>query len=180
VAEAYLDLIDDLDEEIDELEDHVDEWPDTVIRARISTLRHDLLHIRQTLTPTRDAVHRVFDGRVEIEGEELFPRDVEVSFADAYDKLLRAVEGLELARDLVAGVRDYHQAKIANDQNEVMKRLTAIASILLLPTFIVGLYGQNFRDIPELHWRLGYAWSWGLIAVTTALQLWYFRRKRWL
>jgi magnesium transporter len=83
-------------------------------------------------------------------------------------------------RDLVAGVRDYHQGKIANDQNEVMKRLTAIASILLLPTFIVGLYGQNFHDIPELHWGFGSGYSWAVIAVTTLLQLWYFRRKRWI
>jgi magnesium transporter len=77
-------------------------------------------------------------------------------------------------------VRDYHQSKIANDQNEVTKRLTAIASILLLPTFIVGVYGQNFRRIPELHWGFGYAWSWGLIIVTTIAQVVYFRRKRWL
>ena len=82
-------------------------------------------------------------------------------------------------RDLLASVRDYAQAKVANDQNEVMKRLTVIASLLLLPTFIVGLYGQNFADIPELRWRLGYAFSWGVIVVTTLLQLWWFRRKRW-
>jgi magnesium transporter len=180
VAEAFLDLVDALDDEIDDLEDHVEDWPDTVVRARISALRHDLLHIRQTLAPTRDAVHKVLDGRVDLDGEELFPRDVELNFADAYEKLLRAFEGLELARDLVAGVRDYHQAKVANDQNEVMKRLTAIASILLLPTFVVGLYGQNFRDMPELRWGFGYAWSWGIILVTTVLQVWYFRRKRWL
>jgi magnesium transporter len=60
-----------------------------------------------------------------------------------------------------------------------MKRLTVIASLLLLPTFIVGLYGQNFVDIPELRWHAGYAYVWGLIVVTTALQLWWFRRKRW-
>ena len=76
-------------------------------------------------------------------------------------------------------MRDYLQAKIANDQNEVMKWLTAIASLLLLPTFIVGLYGQNFREIPELHWGFGYAWSWGLIVVTTIGQLWFYRRKGW-
>ena len=77
-------------------------------------------------------------------------------------------------------MRDYFQAKIANDQNEVMKRLTVIASLLLVPTFIVGLYGQNFRNIPELHWGFGYAWSWGLIVVTTIVQLVFFRRKRWI
>jgi magnesium transporter len=61
-----------------------------------------------------------------------------------------------------------------------MKRLTVVASVLLLPTFIVGLYGMNLRGIPELRWQLGYAWVWGLIVVTTVLQLWYFRRKKWI
>jgi magnesium transporter len=180
VAERYLDLVDAFSDEIDELEDNVDDWPPTRVRSRLSMLRHDLLHVRQTLSPTRDGVRRVIDDRVELDNAELFPRDVELYFADAYDKLLRATESLDLARDLVAGVRDYAQAKVANDQNEVMKRLTAIASILLVPTLIVGIYGQNFRNIPELHWGFGYAWSWGLIVVTTVLQVVYFRRKRWL
>jgi magnesium transporter len=108
------------------------------------------------LGPTRDAVRRVLDNRVELRGREFFTRDVELSFADAYDKLLRASDGLELSRDLVAGVRDYLQTRIANDQNDVMKRLTVIASLVLVPTFIVGVYGQNFRVIPELHWGFGY------------------------
>jgi magnesium transporter len=180
VAERYLDLVDELNDEIDELEDAVETWPATKIRDRISMLRHDLLHIRRTLAPTRDAAREVQDDRVALDHVDVFPREVDLHFADAYDKLLRASDGLEISRDLVAGVRDYLQAKIANDQNEVMKALTAIASILLVPTFIVGLYGQNFRRIPELHWGFGYAWSWGLIIVSTVAQVWYFRRKRWL
>jgi magnesium transporter len=129
----------------------------------------------------RDAVRRVIDNTIDVAGgKEVFRHDVEVAFNAAYDKFLRASDGLDLARDLLAGVRDYSQAKIANDQNEVMKRLTVIASLLLLPTFIVGLYGQNFRVIPELHWGFGYAFSWGLIIGTTILQLWFFRRKRWI
>jgi magnesium transporter len=180
IAERYLTLVDDLDEEIDELEDLVESQPADKTRARIGSIRHDLLHIRRTLTPMRDAVRRVIDNTVEVEhGAEVFPHDVEIAFNAAYDKFLRASDGLDLARDLLAGVRDYSQAKIANDQNEVMKRLTVVASLLLLPTFIVGLYGQNFVDIPELRWHLGYAYVWGLIVVTTALQLWWFRRKRW-
>ncbi len=180
IAERYLDLIDDVNDEIDELEDHVGEWAGAQIRDRISSLRHDVLAIRRTLTPTRDAVHKIVDDRVELVDVELFPREVELHFADAYDKLLRATEGLETSRDLIAGVRDYVQAKIANDQNDVVKRLTVIASCLLLPTFIVGLYGQNFRVIPELHWGFGYAWSWGLIIATTIIQLAYYRWKKWI
>ena len=121
------------------------------------------------------------DQRVDVEGTELLPHEVEIAFGDAFDKLLRAVDGLDLARDLLAGSRDYLQAKISNDQNEVMKTLTVIASLLLLPTFIVGLYGQNFiHHFPELHWQYGYLWSWALIIGTTFLQLWFFRRKKWI
>ncbi|HZC29557.1 MAG TPA: magnesium transporter CorA family protein [Gaiellaceae bacterium] len=182
VAERYLDLVDTLDEEIDQLEDAVETNDPEVTRNRISELRHDLLHIRRTLAPTRDAVRRVVDNVIEVEqGAEVFPHDVEVAFNAAYDKFLRATDGLDLSRDLLAGVRDYLQAKVSNDQNEVMKTLTVIASLLLLPTFIVGLYGQNFQHhFPEIHWRLGYPFSWILIIVTTALQLWFFRRKKWI
>ena len=158
MAERWLDLIDDLNDEIDELEENVEIWPGSRIRERVSALRHDLLHIRKFLSPLRDAVHKIVDGRLELADAELFPREIELHFADAYDKLLRATEGLETSRELLGGVRDYFQSKIANDQNEVTKRLTAVASILLVPTFIVGLYGQNFRNIPELHWGFGYAW----------------------
>jgi magnesium transporter len=77
-------------------------------------------------------------------------------------------------------VRDYHQSKVANDQNNVMKTLTVIASLLLFPTFIVGVYGQNFRDVPELRWGFGYGFSWGLILVITLAQLAFFRWRRWI
>jgi magnesium transporter len=182
IAEHYLDLVDTLDAEIDELEDGVESAAAGVTRARLNELRHDLLHIRRTLAPTRDAVRRIVDNVIEVQdGPPVFPHQVEIAFNSAYDKLLRAIDGLELSRDLIASVRDYLLAKIANDQNEVMKKLTVIASVLLVPTFIVGLYGQNFRHhFPELAWRFGYAWSWGLILVTTALQLLYYRRKKWI
>jgi len=185
VAERYLDLVDALDDEIDELEDMVADKPPSVVGRRLRELRQDLRDIRRTLTPTRDAIHKIVDGRIELDGaeeggDELFPRDVEIAFGDAYDKLLRSTEGLESSRDSLSGVRDYLQGTIANNQNEVMKRLTLIASLLLLPTFIVGLYGQNFRHIPELHWMWGYWWSWGWIVGTTIGQLVFFRWRRWI
>ena len=181
IAEYFLDLVDALNDEIDELEEGIETWTSNQISGRISVLRHDLLHVRRTVAPTRDAIRRIVDRRIDVgEGPELLPRDIELDFADAYDKLLRAMDGLDLSRDLLASARDYHQAKIANDQNEVTKRLTVIASVLLVPTFIVGLYGQNFKHVPELGWGFGYWWSWGWIALTTALQLAFFRWLGWI
>ena len=181
VSERYLDLIDDLNEEIDEVEDDLDQSLGMGdVHRRISALRHDILHIRQTLSPTRDAVHRVVDGRVEGEAPRLLDAHEITLFSDVYDKLLRANDSLELSRDLVAGVRDFYQSKVAQSQNEIGQRLTAIASILLVPTFIVGVYGQNFDHMPELHWRYGYAFSWAVIVLSTIGQVAYFRRKRWI
>ena len=152
VAERFLDLIDDLDDRIDDLEDMIPDRPVAETGRRLRELRRQVLGIRRVLGPTRDAVRKVVDDRVELDDAELFPRNVEISFGNAFDKLLRASEALDASRDSLAGVRDYLQGKIANDQNEVTKRLTVIASLLLVPTFIVGVYGQNFRRIPELHW----------------------------
>ena len=181
IAEQFLTLVDSFDEHIDEMEDHVLEWDGVTIRNRISELRHDILHVRRVLAPTRDLSRSVLDDRVDLDGDPpLFPHEIEIHFADAYDKLLRATDGLDLSRDLLAGVRDYHQSQVAHDQNEVMKRLTVVASLLLVPTFIVGLYGQNLKGMPEFRWVHGYAWSWAMIILTTVGQLIWFRRKKWI
>jgi magnesium transporter len=184
VAERYLDLIDGLDEEVDELEEHLTEWPSERVRRRLSELRHDLLHVRRTLSPTRDAVRGVVDGRTDVDHgvfrREIFPEEIEQGFSEVLDKLLRATESLDYTRDLLAAARDYHATEIATEQNEIIKRLTVTASLLLFPTFIVGVYGQNFDHMPELHWYLGYLFSWGLIALATIGQLLFFRWKKWI
>ncbi len=180
VADRYLDVTDDLEQEIGELEDRVEAWLPGEVSLRVRRIRHQILHVRRTLGPMRDAIRAVADGRIDLPDEEIVPRDLEHEFASVHDRLLLATEGLELAHDLLAGARDYYQAKVAQDQNEIIKRLTAIASILLVPTLIVGVYGQNF-DFPEREWgQWGYAWSWTLILVSTVTQIWYFRRKKWL
>lgn len=134
--------------------------------------RDALPHARRGPASRRRPARRRWRRRVPARGRE--------SFADAHDKLLRAAESLDLARDLLASARDHQQARIAHEQNEVVKKLTVTASLLLLPTFIVGVYGQNFEQLPELGWRLGYGFSWAVIVVSTLVQLAFFRWKKWL
>jgi magnesium transporter len=181
VAEAFLTAIDALDDEVDRIDEAVETSDVVDLRQRIRTLRHHLLRVRRVIGPTREAFHHVVDKTVDVQGKELLPHDVEIAFSNAYDKLLRAADGLDLARDLLTTARDYLQARVSNEQNDVVKTLTVIASLLLLPTFIVGLYGQNFaHHFPEIHWQYGYLWSWFLIVATTLLQLLFFRRKKWI
>jgi magnesium transporter len=183
VAERFLDLVDDVNEEIDELEDHVEDWDAERVRMRLSALRHDLLHIRRTLAPTRDAVREIVDNRIEFDGGEVFTHDVELNFGNAYDKLLRAADNLELARDLVGGVRDYHVAKVANDQNEVMKRLAVIATVFLPLAFLTGFWGQNFSYL-VLHIETGRTVFWilgvGVELLAAAGLFALIKWRRWL
>ena len=104
---------------------------------------------------------------------------METRFVDTYETLVRVTEELDVARDLLGGVRDYYQAKIAEQQNEVAKTLTVIASLVLVPTFIVGFYGQNFAgEFRDWYWSVGV--SSGLILATTLVQLALFRWRRWI
>ena len=109
----------------------------------------------------------------------LFPTDVEALFVDTYETLVRVTEEIDVARDLLGGVRDYYQAKITEQQNDVAKKLTVIASLVLVPSLIVGFYGQNFGEaFQDWYWGIGV--SVGLILATTIVQVALFRWRRWI
>jgi Mg2+ and Co2+ transporter CorA len=181
-AESYHDLVDSLYDEIDALEDHLDDLPPSAIRHRLSVLRHEMIHARRNASATRAAVRRIIDGRLDVAGDDgamLFPQETERAFADTYDALVRAIEELDVARDLISSVRDYLQSRIAENQNTIAQKLTMVASLVLVPTFITGFYGQNFAGVFERsYWTLGVSVS--LIVLTTLIQLAFFRWKRWL
>ncbi len=179
VAASFLDVVVAVDAEIDELEDHIEDWPSPIVRRRLGGLRHDLLHARRTVGAMRGAVRRIVDKRLDIGDERLFPESVERMIADTYETLVRAGEELEVARDLLASARDYHQSVITERQNDISKTLTVIASLVLVPTLIVGFYGQNFGEaFGEGYWTLGV--STGLIVASTIVQLALFRWRRWI
>ncbi len=179
VADSFLDLLEAVYAEIDGLEDEIDDLEPPQVRQRLLEVRHRLLHYRKLVSATRGAVRRVLDGRVEVGDHELFPTEVEQLFGDTYDTLVRVTEELDIARDLLAGARDHLQAKIAQTQNEVGKKLTVIASLVLVPSFIVGFYGQNFESaFEDEYWTLGA--STMLIVVSTLVQLALFRWRRWI
>jgi Mg2+ and Co2+ transporter CorA len=179
VAETFLELLDAVYGEIDELEDRIDEWSPATVRLRMAELRHELLYRRRTVSATRAAVRRVLDGRVEVGDHALFPPEIERMFADTYDTLVRVTEELDVARDLLASVRDHLQAKVAENQNEVGKKLTVIASLVLVPSLVVGFFGQNFEgEFDKSWWTL--AFSTGIIVVSTIVQLALFRWRRWI
>jgi magnesium transporter len=178
-ADALLELLDGLYETIDDLESDVERLSGAEVRRRVAELRHELLLARRTASATRGIARRILDGRVDIGRSELFPAEIEAQFVDTYETLVRVTEELDVARDLLAGVRDYYQAKIAEQQNDVSKKLTVIASLVLVPSLIVGFYGQNFAGVFH-HWWWSLGVSGGLIVATTLGQLAIFRWRGWI
>lgn len=178
-ADAFLELLDGLYEAIDDLESEIERLTGPDVRRRLSLLRNELLRARRASSATRSIARRIVDGRIDIGESELFPHEIETRFVDTYETLVRSTEELDVARDLLGGVRDYYQAKIAEQQNEVAKTLTVIASLVLVPSLIVGFYGQNFAGhFRDWYWSFGI--SLGLIVATTVVQLVLFRWRRWL
>ena len=179
VAASFLDIVVAIDAEIDELEDHIEDWPSEKVRRRVSGLRSDLLHARRTVGAMRGAIRRVVDKRLDIGDERLFPESVERMVADTYETLFRAGEELDVARDLLSSARDYHQSVITERQNDTIRTLTVIASLVLVPTLIVGFYGQNFEPVfDEKYWS--FEVSTGIIVASTIAQLVLFRWRRWI
>ena len=179
VAEDYEDLILGLQDEITELEAAVGLASDDRIHRRYAGLRRDLVDARRNLAPLLRALRAIDDERLDIQ-DRIFPHDVEVLMKDIREDFERIAEAIPMTGELLGGVRDYHHSYMSQKQNDIVKALTVIASVLLVPTLIVGIYGQNLRGIPEVGWSWGYWWSWILIFATTAVQLVVFWRLGWI
>ena len=177
-ADGFLELVDGLYEAIDDLENDIEHLSGEHVRRGIAGLRNELLLARRAASATRGIARRVVDGRVDVGRSELFPADVEARFVDTYETLVRVTEELDVARDLLGGVRDLPgQDRRAAERRS--KKLTVIASLVLVPSLIVGFYGQNFAgQFRAWYWGIGV--SVGLIVATTIAQLLLFRWRRWL
>jgi magnesium transporter len=185
IARAFTELADGFEAEINEIEDALDdshphhasdgEW----FRKRLQRFRSDLHDVRSALIPTEQAVHFIVVGE-DLAGAELFPRDIEEKLRDTYDRLRYVSESLDVVRDEIGGLRDYLQARIGNEQNEIMKTLTIVAALVLIPTFVVGFYGQNFDHFPGLHGpRAFWVVCLGMLVIVLT-EIWYLWHRGWI
>lgn len=185
IAWAFTKLADGFEAEVNEIEDALDdshphhasdgEW----FRKRLQRFRSDLHDVRSAMIPTEEAVRCIVGGE-DLAGDELFPHDIEEKLRDTYDRLRYVSESLDVVRDEIGGLRDYLQARIANEQNEIMKALTIVAALVLIPTFVVGFYGQNFDWLPGQHGHVGFWTVCLLMLIIVTLEVWYLWHRGWL
>lgn len=175
VVDEHLATLDALEARIEDAEDAVMVSTEIETLERLNSLRRELLSFRKLAWPTREAVGALARG----DPDHVRP-ETEKFFRDIYDRLVHLVELIETYRDLVGGARDIYLNTLSQSTNEVMKRLTVVATIVLPLTFVAGVYGMNFETMPELGWPWGYpAVMLGMAGVTLVLVA-HFRRQGYL
>jgi len=123
----------------------------------------------------REMINSVIRGEVSMVREETV-----LFFKDVYDHTIQIIDTIESYRDVLSGMLDLYLSTISNRMNEVMKVLTIIATIFIPITFVAGIYGMNFKVMPELEWRWGYVMVWAIIVVIAGIMIGFFKKKQWI
>ncbi|HVU04821.1 MAG TPA: magnesium/cobalt transporter CorA [Polyangiaceae bacterium] len=181
VIDNYFPVMDTFGERIEVLEDELVQGPVRNGVERIQRAKQDLLVLRRSLVPLRDAVNALVrdEARFIQPGTRLYLRD-------CYDHAAQLLDVVGNHRELVGGLMELHLSGVSNRMNEVMKFLTLVSTIFIPLTFIAGIYGMNFDparspwNMPELEWRYGYPAVMGVMALIAAATVLYFKRKGWL
>jgi magnesium transporter len=175
VVDGYFPVLDRLSERIDGLEDRIIAGhQDRETLRVVLRIKRELLELRRILAPMRDVANAFLRRDNASIDDPSLPY-----YADLYDHLVRILDQLDLLRDLVAAALDANLSVTSNNLNAVMKRLTAVTVILILPTIVSGIYGMNFRHMPELDWPLGYPLAIGIMAVVMGAAYFYFKAHDW-
>jgi magnesium transporter len=172
VVDSYFPLLDDIEDEIDSLEDRLLARAKTADMNRLLRLKRSLVHIRRAVSPQRE----VFNQLTRHDFPFVRPENL-VYFRDVYDHLIRITEELDSLRDILSGALEIHLASASNQLNVTMKRLTAWGTIFVVITAIAGIYGMNFKFMPELEWRYGYFVVMALMGLISLALYLYFKKK---
>jgi len=175
IVDQYSQILDRFDEEIDELETMVFHSSGKATFTRIQAMKRSLIRLRRITTYQREMVYRLARGEFEL------INDKEIAYyRNVFDHLVRAVELVESYRDVITGLLDAHLSMTSNRMNEIMKVLTIFSTFFLPLTFIAGVYGMNFKHMPELEWRYGYLLAWVIMLIIAGAMFLFFRRKKWM
>jgi magnesium transporter len=142
---------------------------------QIHTLKREFIFLRKLVWPLRELI-----SGLQRSESPLIKETTEVYLRDVYDHTIQVIDTVESFRDMVSGMLDIYLSSISNRMNAVMKVLTIIATLFIPLTFIAGIYGMNFKYMPELEWRWGYPVVAFVMAVAAVVMLIYFRKKKWL
>ncbi len=175
IIDNYFVVLERIGEKIENIEEQLLENPNDKTTLEIHTLKRELILLRRSVSPLREVI-----GTLERGESKLIHKTTRIYLKDVYDHTIQVIDTIESSRDLLSGMLDVYLTTVSNKMNSVMKVLTVIATIFMPLTFIAGVYGMNFQNMPELTWKYGYYMALALMFAIGLLMLIFFKHKKWL
>ncbi len=175
VVDHYFLILEKIGEKIELFEDRVHSEPTPEVLQNIHALKREIIYFRKQVWPIREVLNvwQKTESPLMQEAHKVF-------ISDVYDHTIQVIDTIESFRDIIGGMMDLYLSTLSNRMNEVMKVLTIMATIFIPLTFVAGIYGMNFKFMPELEWKWSYPVLWILLIVIFLGMLLYFKRKKWL
>lgn len=174
IIDNYYNIAEAIEQKTEELEDKILSVPDNASSEEIQVLKRQILSVRKSVAPTKEIINRLHLSK-----HQLFSSKTKRFLTDLYDHILQVNENISIYREIVWGLMDMYMSSISNKMNEVMKVLTIMSTIFIPLTFIVGVYGMNFENMPELTYENAYYYVLGVMLIISILLIIYFKKKRW-
>ena len=175
IVDKYFTIMEDLGDRLDDLEDETLENPDRSILGKVYLLKRDLISIRNVLWAMRNTVSSLSKNEYDIiNGNTIY------YFRDIYDHIIQIINIAETYREIASSMLEIYLSSISNKTNDVMKVLTIYSTIFIPLTFIAGVYGMNFKYMPELYWKYSYASFWLISIAITLYSIKIFKKKGWM
>ncbi|WP_306569923.1 magnesium/cobalt transporter CorA [Faecalispora jeddahensis] len=174
IVDGYFDVLEAIGGQIDDLEDSIMERTTKQHLLQIRAIKKNLLRVNRHIWPLRNVA-----SLMDKESSELIHPETEPYLRDVYNHIVQAIDSTETYRDLLSGLADLHFSNISYRMNEIMKVLTIISTIFIPLTFIVGVYGMNFKYMPELNQTWGYPVVWAVMVVVSIVMILFFKKKKW-
>jgi len=175
VVDHYYIILERFGDQLEVVENDLLLNPTSALLSKLHILRRESLTLRRSIYPMREVVNKL--EKIE---EPVVNPEVKIFIRDLYDHTLQVLDTVEVLREMCTGLLDLYMNTVSNKMNEIMKVLTIIATIFIPLTFLAGVYGMNFDNMPELHHPYGYFIVWGVMIVVFILMMLYFKRKHWL
>jgi magnesium transporter len=175
IVDNYFLILEKIAEKVEEFEEGLITDPRPELLQSIHRFKRELIYLRKSVWPLRESISSLERGDSSLIQEKTF-----IFLRDIYDHTIQVIDTIETFRDIVSGMLDVYLSSVSNRMNEVMKLLTLIATIFIPLTFIAGIYGMNFKCMPELEWSWGYPVTLLVMVIIGGIMLLWFRRKRFL
>jgi len=175
IVDQYFVVLEDIEEKIEDLEEALIRQTAASGLQSVHDLKRKLIFLRKSLWPLRETI-----SSLQRSDSPLIDESNIIYFKDIFDHIIAVIDTVDTFRDILAGMLDVYLSSTSMRQSEVMKVLTIIATIFMPLTFLAGVYGMNFINMPELKWHWGYFALWGVMLLIVLLMVLFFRKKKWL